>query len=407
MQIKQLTEKRAALVTNMRALLNTASEAGRSLNTEEQTSYDKMDLEVSAFGKTIQADNLLSKVEANLASERDGSYRPGVAAATNKAGRNRPVDTEDYKASLFGQYARHGQGNIAPEFRNALQVGTSSEGGYLVPTEFETALVKVLVNMDPIRAAAHVITTASDRNIPIESSKGTFDYVAEEGAYGVASDPAFGQVVLSSFKSGGIIKVADELLQDAFFNLEQYLMENAAERFNALETVNFATGNGSGRPKGMFATTAVGGVSIANTTLGAAALTFDNLVDIYHTLGRRYRANASWVMNDSTVKYLRKIKTGLSGDTSYVWQPSTVVGQPDTVLGRPVIVDDSAPAIGTGLVSIALIDLSKYYIADRLGTSMQRLNELYAGTGQVGFKFTRRNDGRLVDASAMVTGTHA
>lgn len=405
MNPKELIAKRAALVVAMRAILDKASAENRALNTEEQSSYDKQDAEVSNYSKDLQRHTILAQHEAKLAAERDGSYRPGVEAEKKSGQRNRAVDTEAYRASL-DVYARQGLNGILPEHRNALQVGTSTEGGYLVPTEFETKLVELLVDLDPIRALAHKITTASDRNIPIETSKGTFAYIAEEGAYVATSDPAFGQVVLSSFKSGGIIKVAEELLQDSFFNLEQYLLTNAADRFNTLEETNFADGDGTGKPKGIFNTASVGGVTVPNLDAGSTtAITADNLVDLYHKLGRRYRQNAVFVMNDATVKYLRKIKTGISGDTTYVWQPSLVAGQPDMILGRPVVVTGGAPVIASAAKTICFVDLSKYYIADRLGTTMQRLTELYAANGQVGFRFTRRNDGRLVDALACATMT--
>lgn len=405
MKSKELIDKRAALVTSMRATLDKAQAENRPLNTEEQSAYDKQDSEVTALSKTLQSVVNLANHEASLKADRDSNYRPGIAPVAAAGSRNRAVDTEGYKNAL-DVYARAGLNGILPEHRNALQVGTSSEGGYLVPTEFDTALVALMVDQDPLRALAHKITTASDRNIPIETSKGSFDYIAEEGAYVATSDPAFGQVVLSAFKSGGIIKVADELLQDAFFDLGSYLVSNAADRFNTLEETNFANGNGSGKPKGIFNTASVGGVNTLNLNSGSTtAITADNLVDLYHTLGRRYRDKATFVMNDATVKYLRKIKTGISGDTSYVWQPSLVAGQPDMILGRPVVVTGGAPTIASAAKVIALVDMSKFYVCDRLGTAMQRLNELYAANGQVGFKFTRRNDARLVDALAIATLT--
>lgn len=407
MKNQDITNKRAALIKEQRDLIEKTIAENRGFNTEEQSKYDKLGSDISSLSALHQASVVLAETEKKLAAERDAAFVPDVSASAADSKRSRSVDSDGYKAAL-NVYARQGLNGIVPEHRNALQVGTSSEGGYLVPTEFETKLVALLVNLDPIRALAHKITTASDRNIPIETSKGSFAYIAEEAAYAVNSDPAFGQVVLSSFKSGGIIKVADELLQDSFFDLQSYLLSNAADRFNTLEETNFAAGDGSGKPKGIFATTSVGGVTVPNTNAGSTSvITFDNLVDVYHALGRPYRQSATWVMNDATVKYLRKIKTGLSGDVTYVWQPSLVAGQPDMILGRPVVVTGGAPTIASAAVTVALVDLSKYYIADRLGTTMQRLNELYAANGQVGFRFTRRNDGRLVDALAMSTLTNS
>lgn len=408
MTLQDQIDKRAGLVVQMRSIVDKAAAEKRVETADELSTYANLERDLDSVTAQISRAEKLAKVENGLRAERDGSYRADLNPAAS-SGRTRAVDAPGYKNALFDKYARVGLNGLMPEFRNALQVGTSSEGGYLVPTEFETSLVALLVNLDPIRAAANVISTASDRNIPIETTKGTFDYIAEEGAYVATSDPAFGQVVLSSFKSGGIIKVADELLQDSFFDLEAYLLSNAGDRFNTLEETNFAAGNGTGKPKGIFATTSVGGVSVPTVTGGVSAtavITPDNLVDTFHALGRPYRQGASWVTSDTMVKMIRKLKTGISGDLTYLWQPSLAAGQPDTILGRPVIVTGGATAPAVSATSICFVDLKKYYIADRLGTTMQRLNELYAANGQVGFKFTRRNDGRLVDALAMAQFIH-
>jgi HK97 family phage major capsid protein len=406
MTTEEKMQKRAGLVVQMRTLTDAAIKENRDNTADELAKYAAIEKDFDAISAQIERENKLGKIEGELRNLRDPEYRADLNAEASN-GRSRKVDSKPYKSAMFDHYARVGLNGLMPDVRNALQVGTSSEGGYIVPTEFETQIVSILTNLDPIRAGATVITTASDRNIPIETSKGTFAYIAEEGEF-VASDTAFGQVVLSSFKSGGIVKVSEELLQDAFFNLEAYLAQVAGERFNTLEETNFANGDGTGKPKGIFATASVGGVNVTSTaSASGTTITPDNLVDCYHALGRPYRMNATWLMADSTIKLIRKIKTGISGDLTYIWQPSLVVGQPDTILGRPVVATGGAPAATTGLVSVALVDLRKYYIADRLGTTMQRLNELYAANGQVGFKFQRRNDGRLVDAKALSIITQA
>jgi HK97 family phage major capsid protein len=267
MTIKEKLEKRVGLFNQMKALNDTISKEKPDLNTEEKARYSALEGELDTLSAQIDREERLKKAEDVLRGNRDSNYRPGVDLdAANKV--KRKVDAPEYRNAL-NVYARQGLNGIMPEFRNALQIGTSSEGGYIVPTEFETQLVEILTNQDPIRQLAHKITTASDRNIPIETSKGTFAYIAEEGTY-QKSDSAFGQVVLSAFKSGGIVQVAEELLQDAFFDLEAYLVRVAADRFNTLEETNFANGDGSSKPKGVFATASVGGVSVPSTTSSGA-----------------------------------------------------------------------------------------------------------------------------------------
>lgn len=408
MDLKKKNDERVALIVKMRQLLDTAeADHGRDLTADEQGQYAKMEKDVGVLDAIVNRHRTVVALETQAREQRDSTYQAGFERDGGKAKLpKRKCDQQAYVDALFGPYARQGLNGILPEVRAALQEGAGTEGGFLVPMEFETALIAALVDLDPIRANAHVITTASDRNIPIEVSKGSFGYVGEEGTYG-QSDPSFGNVILGAFKSGGIIKVSDELLQDAFFALSPYLVGLAADRYNSLETTSFAVGNGVNKPLGLMATTEVAGVTISSVTgTASGALVPDNFVDTFHKLGQRYRRNASWLMHDDTVKLTRKIKTGISGDLTYIWQPGLTADRPDTILGRPVLVDNGVTAAAASAKSIGFVDLSKYYIVDRLGTTLKRLEELYAETGQIGFRFTRRNDARLVDPSAFVYFQH-
>ena len=100
-----------------------------------------------------------------------------------------------------------------------------------------------------------------------------------------------------------------------------------------------------------------------------------------------------FLMNDATVKVLRKLK---DGNGQYLWQPSVQAGQPDTILNRPVKTTGAMPTVEATAKVLAFGDFSYYWIADRQGRSFQRLNELYAVTGQVGFRATQRVDGKLI-----------
>jgi HK97 family phage major capsid protein len=407
--LKENKEKRAGLVVQMRSLLNTIKGDKKALTAEEEQTYGRLETEVDNMGREIDREDRLNQVEANLRSWKDHSYRPSDPDAKKAKGQNkfyaRFDKGEDYANSLFEQYARLGKNGLLPEHVNILTEGSDVDGGYLVPEEFEATMVENLVNADPIRAAATVIRTASDRNIPIETDGGSFTYIGESGTYGT-SDPQVGRVILSSFKSGGIVKVSEELLQDSTTPIEPYLQRVASRRYNALEQTAFANGNGSGQPLGIFQTSTVGNVNVGGVTGGisaSAAITGDNLIDTFHSLGRAYRDRASWMTSDSMVKMIRKLKDSTN---QYLWQPGLSAGQPDRLLNRPIYVSDGAPVPAVSGVSLAFGDWSFYVIADRLGLSMQVLKELYAGTGQVGFRFNKRTDGRMTFAPAMVTFTH-
>ena len=227
------------------------------------------------------------------------------------------------------------------------------------------------------------------------ASKGTASWVDEEGAI-PDSDDVFGQVVIGAYKLATMIKVSEELLNDSVFNLEQYIAKEFARRIGAKEEEAFFVGNGTGKPTGIF--NATGGASLGVTAASSTALTLDEILDLYHSLKSPYRNNAVFVTNDSTIKVIRKLK---DGNGQYLWQPSVTAGQPDTLLNRPVKTSAYVPAIEAAAKTIAFGDFSYYWLADRQGRSFQRLNELYAATGQVGFKATQRVDGKLILAEAI------
>ena len=188
-----------------------------------------------------------------------------------------------------------------------------------------------------------------------------------------------------------MIKVSEELLNDSVFDLESYIAREFARRIGTKEEEAFFTGDGTGKPLGILA--ASGGAETGVTAASATAVTADELIDLFYSLKSPYRKNAVWVLNDSTIKAIRKLK---DNNGQYLWQPSLVAGTPDTILGRPVKTSAYMPAIAAGAKTIAFGDFSYYWIADRQGRSFKRLNELYAANGQVGFLGSQRVDGKMI-----------
>jgi HK97 family phage major capsid protein len=272
-----------------------------------------------------------------------------------------------------------------------LQVGTDSEGGYLVPDEFEHILVEALEDENIFRGIAHIIHTSSgDRKIPISASKGEAAWIDEGGAY-PESDDSFGQVTIGAYKLGTIIKVSEELINDSVFDIESYIAREFARRIGAKEEAACFTGDGVGKPLGILASS--GGADVGVAAASATAITSDELIDLFYSLKAPYRKNAVWLINDTTIKRIRKLK---DGNGQYIWQPSLTAGTPDSILSRPVKSSAYMPEVAAGNKTLAFGDLSYYWIADRQGRTFKRLGELFAPTGQVGFLGSQRVDGKLI-----------
>ena len=390
-KILELREKRAKAWDAAKAFLDSKRGADGLLSAEDVATYEKMEADVVNLGKEIDRLERQQALDAELNKPVNTPItgKPGQPNPENKTGRA----SDEYKRAFWNAMRSKAAGY---EVLNALQVGTDSEGGYLVPDEFERTLVEALQEENIFRTMAKIIQTASgDRKIPVVATKGTASWVDEEGAI-PESDDAFGQVSIGAYKLATMIKVSEELLNDSVFNLESYIAREFARRIGAKEEESFFIGNGTGKPTGIF--NATGGAELGVTAASATAITVDEIMDLFYSLKSPYRKNAVFVMNDSTVKAIRKLK---DGNGQYLWQPSISAGQPDTILNRPVKTSAYVPAIAAGAKTIAFGDFGYYWIADRQGRSFQRLNELYAATGQVGFKATQRVDGKLILSEAI------
>lgn len=387
-KILELREKRAKAWDAAKAFLDAKSQNG-TLSAEDTATYEKMEAEVVSMGKDIERLERQAAIDAELAKATSTpiATKPG-AGARSKGEEKTGRASDEYKASFWNAMRTK---TPTPMLLNALSEGTDSEGGYLVPDEFERTLVQALEEENIFRQMAKIIQTSSgDRKIPVVATKGTASWIDEEGAY-PESDDVFSQVSIGAYKLGTMIKVSEELLNDSAFNLENYIATEFARRIGAKEEEAFFIGDGTGKPTGILAN--AGGAEVGVTAAGAAAITADEVIDLFYSLKSPYRKNAFWVMNDATVKAIRKLK---DNQGQYLWQPSLVAGTPDTILGRPVKTSAFMPALAAGAKTMAFGDFGYYWIADRQGRSFKKLSELYAATGQVGFLGSQRVDGKLI-----------
>ena len=387
MTLNEMLEKRKNLLNTMDGFLETHKNSNGALSVEDDATYSKMEKEFDELTVSITR----AQRRANMEMEMNKPVNAPITAKPMVM--TEPEDStgrasKGYKKNFWNAMRRK---QMTPEMVNALQIGTDSEGGYLVPDEYEKTLVEALEEENIFRKLAHVISTSSgDRKIPVVASKGSASWVDEEGTI-PDSDDAFNQVSIGAYKLGTLIKVSNELLNDSVFNLESYISKEFARRIGSKEEDAFFNGNGTGKPVGIF--NATGGAEVGVTAASATAITADEIIDLFYSLKAPYRKNAVWILNDATIKAIRKLK---DNNGNYLWQPSLTAGTPDTILGRPVYTSSYVPTIAAGAKTIAFGDFSYYWIADRAGRNFKKLTELYAANDQTGFVATQRVDGKLI-----------
>ena len=385
MTIQELREKRKKAWDTARDFLDSKRNANGVLSEEDSKTYDAMEQTIFDLGKEIQRLERQAEIEAemNKATSTPVLGKPATPNVTEKTG----TASDTYKAAFWNNVRNRNWIDV----HNDLQVGTDTEGGYLVPDEFEKKLIEALDEETFFRKIATVIKTSNgDRKIPIVTSKGEAVWMDEEQQYSF-SDDTFGKATLSAFKLGTAIKISEELLNDSAFNLSSYITKEFARRIAAKEEEAYFIGDGTSKPTGIFATS--GGAEVGATTATAASITFDDVMELFYSLRSSYRKKAVWVLNDSTVKALRKLKDN-SGN--YIWNPSVQAGVPDTILNRPYYTSSYVPEVKANNKCVAFGDFSYYWIADRQGISFKRLNEAFALSDQVGFKASKRVDGKLI-----------
>jgi len=391
--LMNMREKRVQAWNAAKAYLDSHRGNDGTLSTEDEAVFDRMMDDVDKLGKEVERLERLEAVDVEMSKATSQALVGAPVTQGNGSREKAGRASDEYKTNFWAVMRRK---SVSHDVMNALQVGTDSEGGYLVPDEYERTLVDALQDQNIFRQLAHVIRTSSgDRKIPVVASHGTASWIDEEAAY-PDSDDAFSQVSIGAYKLATTIKVSEELLNDSVFDMPSYIANEFARRIGAAEEEAFFTGNGTGKPLGILAAT--GGAQVGVTTAAADKITMDEVIDLFYSLRAPYRRNASFIMNDSTVKALRKLK---DGQGQYLWQPSVQAGQPDTLLNRPVYTSGFMPAIATGNKAVLFGDLNYYWVADREGRAFKRLNELYAATGQVGFLASERVDGKLVLAEAV------
>ena len=386
-KVNELRTKRAKAWEQAKAFLDSHRSEKGILSADDTEVYERMEQEIVDLGREIERQEKLDamgrEMEAPLMAPL--TTKPEAGKKDEKIG----TASDTYRDAFWNQVrSRNG---LSYEIRNALSEGVDSEGGYLVPDEFERTLVQALEVDNVIRAHAHVFTTSNGvHKIPVVATKGVANWIDEGQAYG-ESDDVFAQEQIDAHKVGTLIKVSEELLDDSAFDLQSYISKEFTRRIGAKEEEAFLIGDGSKKPTGILHATA--GAQVGVTAAGAATITADELIDLYYSLKSPYRKNAIWVLNDGSIRAIRKLKD-LSGQ--YLWQPGLRQGEPDMILGKPLYTSAYMPNIAAGAKTILFGDLSYYWIGDRKGITFKRLNERYADFGQVGFLASKRVDAKLI-----------
>lgn len=370
---------------------------------------------VLAQVEAIDADIAREGRIAQLAVENPEAQHEALMNAATRNPANQGEEARSLRAFLSGGLMNMAEGDRArmmarqsPDIRNAMSTTTPAEGGYTTAIEYQKSLEAAMKAYGGMRAVAAAIRTATgiDMNFPTTDATTEIGEIVGQSAAVTGLDTTFGNIALSVFKySSKKIALPFELVQDSFIDIEAYINGLLAMRLGRITNQHFTTGTGTGQPRGLVTAAGAGKVGATGQTV---LVTYEDLVDLEHSVDPAYRGQpgVGYMMHDSSVKVLRKIKDG-NARPIFVpgYEADALVngGAPDRLMGRPININQDMPVMAANAKSILFGQLGKYVVRDVMDLTLFRMTDsAFTLLGQVGFVAFMRSGGNLVDAGGAV-----
>ena len=374
-----INEKRAELEKFQREeRIQEAQNAATELNKMVDALNVQLALEKSDF------ENFLKEAEPLNKSTGGKNIKGGIAG-------------EEYREKFFNAV----RGKFKTSAVNFLRESNLPDGGYLVPSEFHSDIVSSLEEENVMRQIGTVFSTESIHRIPVVASKPTANWLAEGETINFSQE-TFDSVQLDAFKLGVSIKVSNELLQDSFYPIEEHLTREFALAMGRAEEDAFLTGTTAQgatekNPTGILPTLATSPTTTITTK--ETEISVEDLLNLEFSLKRPYRKQAVWLMSDSVLSLVRKMKDAVG---RFIWEPNLTETEPARIFGYPVYTSPYMPAMESGNVVALFGDFKDYYLIGERGQRVFKpLREILALSDQTAFLMIERIDAKLTNLEAV------
>lgn len=325
---------------------------------------------------------------------------------------NRPGSTDlnqdqvEHKEA-FGNFMRKGNedGLLALE-QKALSVGPNADGGFAVPTELDSNIIKLLRDDTPMRQVCHTMTIGgSDYKKLVNLGGAGSGWVGEDAARPATGKPTLAQIAPFMGEIYANPQATQQMLDDAFFNVEAWLAEEVQTEFSEKENTAFTAGDGILKPKGFLAynthldgdKTRAFGVLQHRETLSVGSVGADDIVKLIFALKKGYRNGAAFMGSTDLLSELMVLK---DGNGQYLWRAGLEIGESSTLRGYKYEENDDMPDVAAGAVPLSFGNFKRgYTIVDRMGTRI--LRDPYTNKPFVGFYTTKRVGGFVTDSQAI------
>ena len=354
--IKTQEEIRANLTMQIREVIDGAEADKRGLDQAELEKIERIEADIRRADEALE----VAKRNAERAAEAAEASRGFVPVEEARG------DAEIFRAMARGEIREHA---FSMEKRATLVPSANT-----VPVAFLDRVYNLARLVGPYLETSEVFQRDSgeDLRIPVMTAYSS----ATEKAAGSAIDessPTYGSLLLQMAKQGFIVKVANELITDAGFDIEGNIAEQAG---NAIGTRANAVIHA--------AVTAVAGSGVTAGTTNA--ITTDELIDLQFSVdgAARMLPGAGYMVNSSTLGAIRKLK---DGNGVYILDP--VVGGPSTILGMPVYENPAVDSIATGNKAVFFGHWPSVKVSTT-GLQVAVSTDAYFANDITGYRFTYR-----------------
>ena len=389
----------------MEELKKLIEEIGKAFNEYKATNDARIE-ELKKGGQAGEHEEKLARLEAKLAQLEEA--KSALEAKLNRPGNpgNPDPEKEEYRKSFDDWLRKGADGGLSAKTVNT---GSDADGGYAVPEIVNMNVYNLLRSAVPMRGVCSVISIGSNNYSQLVGTHGaTGGWVGESDARSATNTPKLERVSAVMGEVYANPQATQASLDDMYFDVEGWLGSEIAEEFAIMENAAFTNGNGTNKPKGLFAyptaatkdgTRPFGTLQFIKSGAAGAfpASPGDLLIDLVTAVKTGHLANARFMFNRLTQAAIRKFK---DADGNYLWQPGLQAGVPGLLLGYPVAVNDDMPDIAADSLSVAFGNFAAAYtIVDRIGIRM--LRDPYTNKPMVGFYSTKRVGGFLKDSEAV------
>lgn len=447
-QFKSLLEQADNIEKDVKA-------AGRDPNETEMKQYNELLAQAEQVKNQIDAASKREKFEA-FAKEPDG--RSVVKASFDRMAMDGegeiPGVTADAKTgemyAIDGAYKSIGEENIAKlkagaykdafaelirakgrgrqpaeKYMKVLSEASFGSGEAWLPPDFRAELIKKMATMTSVRPNASVYTTGTDKITFPSVNYATDDKytsgvrftwrgsATQTSDISEATNPVAGNVTLPVHLATAAIILTREQVEDNSFDILGYISELGAEAFSLGEEDAFTNGDGASKPWGFsqhptFAiangststiagVTYSGGYNLSSDSVGG--MNWEGIIATEKNLPPQYEAGAKWYGNKATYSAIRSINVASSvlpqwslGE-SY---PNYANGMAASLLGYGIVKNQFLADVAAGATPLYLGDMKGYFIADRVGLSVEVFREVYGLRDQVVVYMRKRTGGQLV-----------